>query len=203
MTRNRGTRSCLSGLGRRMAADERGITAVVTALGIVVLMGFAGLGVDVTKWLSSTRAIQAAADQAAYSAASAAGTTFCPNDASTTQAKAVAAARGFVNGQDDTTVTVTCPSTESFKVAITQGQPLEVPLAAPVHDLAAVANSDIGRSLDLVTQVPRHTVVQRSRPDDERDAGGVAGQVHGRLARGVPASNDVHGLAPQRSGFGR
>jgi Flp pilus assembly protein TadG len=124
MTRNRGTRSCLSGLGRRMAADERGITAVVTALGIVVLMGFAGLGVDVTKWLSSTRAIQAAADQAAYSAASAAGTTFCPNDASTTQAKAVAAARGFINGQDDTTVSVTCPSTESFKVTITQAQPM-------------------------------------------------------------------------------
>ena len=124
MTRNRGTRSCLSGLGRRMAADERGITAVVTALGIVVLMGFAGLGVDVTKWLSSTRAIQAAADQAAYSAASAAGTTFCPNDASTTQAKAVAAARGFIHGQDDTQVLVTCPSTESFKVEITQAQPM-------------------------------------------------------------------------------
>jgi Flp pilus assembly protein TadG len=124
MTRNRGTRSCLFRLGQRMAADERGITAVVTALGIVVLMGFAGLGVDVTKWLSSTRAIQAAADQAAYSAASAAGTTFCPNDASTTQAKAVAAARGFVHGQDDTTVLVTCPSTESFKVTITQAQPM-------------------------------------------------------------------------------
>src|SRR5829696_2575745 len=124
MTRNRGTRSCLSGLGRRMAADERGITAVVTALGIVVLMGFAGLGVDVTKWLSSTRAIQAAADQAAYSAASAAGTTFCPNNASTTQAKAVAGARGFVHGQDNTTVSVTCPTTESFKVSITQGQPM-------------------------------------------------------------------------------
>jgi hypothetical protein len=124
MTRNRGTRSCLFRLGRRMAADERGITAVVTALGIVVLMGFAGLGVDVTKWLSSTRAIQAAADQAAYSAASAAGTTFCPNNASTMQAKAVAAARGFVHGQDDTTVSVTCPSTESFKVTITQAQPM-------------------------------------------------------------------------------
>jgi Putative Flp pilus-assembly TadE/G-like len=124
MTRILGTPSCLLKLGRRMAADERGITAVITALGIVVLMGFAGLGVDVAKWLSSTRAIQAAADQAAYSAASAAGTTFCPNDASTMQAKAVAAARGFVNGQDDTTVSVTCPSTESFKVTITQGQPM-------------------------------------------------------------------------------
>src|SRR5215203_465751 len=104
MTRNRGTRSCLFRLGRRMAADERGITAVITALGIVVLIGFAGLGIDVTKWLSATRAIQAAADQAAYSAASAAGTTFCPNDASTMQAKAVAGARGFVHGQENTQV---------------------------------------------------------------------------------------------------
>jgi Flp pilus assembly protein TadG len=114
----------LFALGRRIAADERGISAVVTALGLVVLMGFAGLGVDVAKWLSATRSIQAAADQAAYSAASAAGTSFCPNGASTVQARAVAAARGFVNGQDDTTVTVSCPSTESFKVTITQGQPM-------------------------------------------------------------------------------
>src|SRR5215203_2249252 len=104
MTRNRGTRSCLFRLGRRMATDERGITAVVTALGIVVLMGFAGLGVDVTKWLSSTRSIQAAADQAAYSAASAAGANTCPNDGATLQAKAVAAARGYVHLQDETTV---------------------------------------------------------------------------------------------------
>lgn len=108
----------------RLTADQRGVTAIVTGIALTIILGFAGLAIDVAYWLNATRAIQAAADQAAYSAAAAAGTNFCPNNASTVQAQAVAAARGFVNGQNDTTVAITCPSTESFKVTISQGQPM-------------------------------------------------------------------------------
>lgn len=124
MARNLGGISSLRRLGRRLAADRRGVTAVITALGLVVLMGFGGLAIDVAKWLSATRSIQSAADQGAYSAAGAAGTGTCPNDAAAKQATAIVAARGYINGQDDTTVSITCPSSTSFKVTVAQGQPM-------------------------------------------------------------------------------
>src|SRR5918998_4775108 len=60
-------------------------------------------------------------------------------------------------------------------LAITQGQPLEVPLPASVHDLRAVADLDVARRLDLVEQVARHAGVQRPRPYDECDPSRVAG----------------------------
>ena len=62
------TRRCLT-VGRRVRADERGALAVITALALPVLLGFAALGVDVAGWYAQSRAIQTAADAAAVSAA--------------------------------------------------------------------------------------------------------------------------------------
>src|SRR5437773_60978 len=73
-------------LASQLAADQRGVTALVTVLGLVVLLGFAGLAIDVGNWLNATRSVQSAADQGAYSAAAAASTNGCPNTTATTQA---------------------------------------------------------------------------------------------------------------------
>lgn len=112
-------------LARRLAADRRGVTAIVTGIALTLLMGFAGLAIDVAAWLNATRNMQAAADQAAYSAAQAAGTNSCNSDSATQQATAVAAARGYIDGVKSTTVGIACNSSAStFTVTISQVQPM-------------------------------------------------------------------------------
>jgi Flp pilus assembly protein TadG len=109
---------------RRLAGDRSGVTAIVTGIGLTMLLGFAGAAIDVAYWLNAARGLQSAADQAAYSAAVAAGSTGCSGTTYTQQARAVAAARGYINGQNATTVSVSCrPSDVSFTVRITQDQP--------------------------------------------------------------------------------
>ena len=77
------------------------------ALLLPVLIGGMGLGFEVTNWYLKTRDMQNAADAAAIAAAS--------NNSSNydVEAKAVAAQYGFVDGQDNVTVTAsntaTCP----------------------------------------------------------------------------------------------
>jgi Flp pilus assembly protein TadG len=111
-------------IGRRLAADQRGVTAIVTGLGLTVLLGFAGVAIDVAYWLNSSRGLQAAADQAAYSAAVSAGSSGCSSTTYAQQARAVAAARGYIDGQN-ATVAVSCRSSDiSFTVQIDQDQPL-------------------------------------------------------------------------------
>src|SRR5579862_1776213 len=108
----------------RLAADQRGLTAVITGLALTILAGSAGLAVDIASWLNATRGMQAAADQAAYSGAYSAGTGGCTNTAKT-QAKGVAAARGYTTGVNSTVVLVTCnASTSAFTVWIGQAQPM-------------------------------------------------------------------------------
>src|SRR3546814_12559781 len=51
----------------RILGDQRGAIAVITALALPVLLGFAALGVDVAGWYAQARAIQTAADAAALS----------------------------------------------------------------------------------------------------------------------------------------
>ena len=109
---------------RRLASDRSGVTAIVTGIGLTMLLGFAGAAVDVAYWLNATRGLQSAADQAAYSAAVAAGSSGCSGTTYAQQARAVAAARGYIDGQN-ATVAVTCRSSDaSFTVQIDQDQPL-------------------------------------------------------------------------------
>src|ERR1051326_1283870 len=124
---------------RRLVDDRRGVTAIMTALALTVLTGFAGLAIDVVYWMSNQRNLQGVVDQAAYSAAvasnyvpcSGSGSSVSPN-ASYYAALGVSANSGFVNGQNSTTVTVNCPpssgsyssNTGAWEVIITQVQPM-------------------------------------------------------------------------------
>ncbi|HJR20597.1 MAG TPA: TadE/TadG family type IV pilus assembly protein [Dongiaceae bacterium] len=61
--------SACVGLLRRIARDQRGATAITTALVSVVLIGFVGLGTEVGMWYSERRAMQTASDAAAMGGA--------------------------------------------------------------------------------------------------------------------------------------
>ena len=111
-------------------SDQRGVSAVVIALGLTALLGFAGLAIDVSLWYADKRVEQGAADSAAYSAAY----TYNVNGSSTyaiATAKAVAAQYGFVTGSNAITVTVHNPpasgthtsTTGAFEVIIAKTEP--------------------------------------------------------------------------------
>src|SRR6516164_1552328 len=91
----------------RLVVDQRGVVAVIMAFTLPVLIGFVGLGFDVGFWYFSKQNMQGAADAAAASAAAAlsAGN----NAGYITEAKAVAAQRGLVDGQNNVSVGVTFP----------------------------------------------------------------------------------------------
>lgn len=89
-----------------LRADRRGSFAIITAMLGVVLIGTAALAIDVGNWQVNKSAMQGAADQAALAAGFA-----MPNGTAPAQneAKGVAAANGFANGQGGVTVTVATP----------------------------------------------------------------------------------------------
>jgi hypothetical protein len=95
------------------------------ALAAVVLLGFAGLGVDAGMWQTAKRDMQGAADQAAYSAVIAVNA----GGAATVNAQAVAAQMGFVgnatncakNSQTGVTVCVNNPPTQGTYKGYSQG----------------------------------------------------------------------------------
>jgi Flp pilus assembly protein TadG len=114
-------------LGRnffRLHADCRGSVAVVMGLLIVPMIGALGLGFEISNWYMTKRAMQNAADAAAIAAASNASANY------DVEAKAVAALYGFVDGQNNTTVTAsntaTCPTggNTCYSVTITSLDPL-------------------------------------------------------------------------------
>jgi Flp pilus assembly protein TadG len=107
-----------------------GATAVVMGLGATAIIGITGLAIDVVSWEVNLRKVQGAADQAALAALTVANSNTGGNK--TTEAKAVAASDGFVDGQGNVTVTVNQPpvqgshtsNSSALEVVITQPQPL-------------------------------------------------------------------------------
>jgi Flp pilus assembly protein TadG len=101
--------SALAGILRDLGRDRRGAYAMATALALPVVTGFAALGTETGLWFYQHQAMQAAADNAAYTAALAQSL----GDSSTyaTEAKAVAARLGFVDGSNGATVAVNVPPT--------------------------------------------------------------------------------------------
>src|SRR6185437_14255676 len=91
----------------RFCCDHSGTIAVMTALSLTALVGFAGLGIETTQWYTEKRAIQAAADDAALSAAVA----YSQGNTSgyDTEGKSVAGTDGFVDGTNSISVTVNKP----------------------------------------------------------------------------------------------
>jgi len=128
--------------------NEGGAVAIIAGLALTVLIGIVGLAVDVGMWHHTGRALQNAAD-AAVIAASQNGT-----GSYQSEAKAVAAQYGFVDGANSITVTAlnnqTCPSpstaTDCYKVTVAQASaPLffssVLGLAAPAISSVAMAST--------------------------------------------------------------
>jgi Flp pilus assembly protein TadG len=123
-------------LAGRAARDPSGTISVMAAMSLTALIGFAGLGTEVSYWYVQKRDMQSAADSASFSAMAAvkAGETITsgapasgtPVDA----AKATAAQYGFVDGTNGVTVTVNNPpasgpnssNNNAVEVIITQPQ---------------------------------------------------------------------------------
>ena len=87
---------------RRLATEERGVTIVLVAFMLLVLLGMAAMAVDVGELLWTRRALQNAVDAAAL-----AGVRELPENPSLAQQTALryAAANGFSNASGEVTVT--------------------------------------------------------------------------------------------------
>src|SRR5579859_4413196 len=86
---------------------NNGAIAVMTALLMTVMLGMAGLGIEISYWYTVKRSMQAAADAAVIEAAAqyiAGNTTNFANNA-----KAVAGLNGWVDGTGGVSVTVNTP----------------------------------------------------------------------------------------------
>jgi Flp pilus assembly protein TadG len=115
---------------RRFRRDQSGAYLIIAGLMMPVLVGFVGLGTDVTLWYNQHRKMQDAADSGAVSAATAySSRPGNGNDTWTPQANAVASSYGFVNGTNSVTVTVNQPPLSGTHTA-TAGA-IEVIVAQP------------------------------------------------------------------------
>lgn len=109
---------------RSFQRDERGTVAILMGFLLIPLVGALGIGVEVSNWYLKTRAMQNAADAAVIAAAINGGATYA------TEAAAVAALYGFVNGVNNVTITssnsAACPSggNNCYSVSISGYVPL-------------------------------------------------------------------------------
>ncbi len=97
------------GLLHRFRRDQSGNYLIISGLLMPVLVGFVCLGTDVTLWLYKHRAMQAAADSAAFSAATAYMQNVKDLTSLQTQAWSAAGSYGFVNGSNGVNVTLNWP----------------------------------------------------------------------------------------------
>src|SRR5947207_3826241 len=96
---------------RQLIRDRRGAAAMMLAIALSGIIGFAGLGTEVAAWYFTTRAMQGAASSAAASAAAelAAATvagSSITNDQLQHTGRAVSATFSFSNGVSSTIVSV-------------------------------------------------------------------------------------------------
>ena len=117
-------------IGRRLMQDRAGGTLVALAISLSGIAGFAGLGSEAASWYMTKRAMQGAADAAASTAASALAAGANNGTILTSEAKSVAASYSFVDGSNNTTVTVNYPprsgdyqASPAIEVLISQAQP--------------------------------------------------------------------------------
>lgn len=130
--------SRLCGVCGSWARDQRGSISVLTALSLTILVGFAGLAVDVSLWLRAKNDVQGAADAAANSVAAAAAVGN-PSGRIAAEANAAAAANGFQSGINGVTITVNNPpgsgsysgNANAYEVIISAPQQLYLASALP------------------------------------------------------------------------
>src|SRR5438874_5157000 len=99
---------------RQLIRDGRGAVAIMLAIALSAIIGFAGLGSEVAAWYFTTRSMQSAASSAAASAAAelasaTVGGSSITNDQLTHTGRSVSAMSHFTNGVSSTTVTVNHP----------------------------------------------------------------------------------------------
>src|ERR1043166_1837750 len=115
------TRSRLFARLADLCGDRRGNVTVMMAFLLPPMIGTFGVGFEVANWYLITRSLQNAADSAAVAAATTGGANYG------TEARAVAAQYGFVNGVNNVTVAVSntaaCPGggTTCYSVTLPQG----------------------------------------------------------------------------------
>jgi Flp pilus assembly protein TadG len=120
----------IEAVARKLRADERGVSFIVTAVALAALVGFSGLAIDAVMWEANQRSMQGAADQAALAAANAyrnAGETTALGDSTTAQNAAYAVA--IQSGYPAASVTLaafnngsTCTNDGCLQVTIAQQQ---------------------------------------------------------------------------------
>jgi Flp pilus assembly protein TadG len=115
----------------RFGSDHSGTIAIITALSLAALVGFAGLGVETTEWYTQKRSIQAAADDAALSAAIAYGQGNTSGYVS--EGTSVAGSNGFVAGTNDVTVSVSKPPATGTYAG--NNSAVQVTIVAPVKPI--------------------------------------------------------------------
>src|ERR1700751_4201133 len=95
----------------RVWRDERGVSAVMVAISLAVLIGFAGLGVETGLWYAVKRQNQSAADAAALSAAY---EVLAGNTNVTTNLTPAASRAATQNGYTGATPVVTSPYSDAI-----------------------------------------------------------------------------------------
>jgi Putative Flp pilus-assembly TadE/G-like len=115
---------------RSVLGDPAGSTAVIIALALSAIVGFAGLGTETASWYFIKRSMQGAADSAAATAAAElAASSSTTSTQMTSAARSIASRFGFADGTGSTTVTVNNPPASGgydstyVEVIISQPQP--------------------------------------------------------------------------------
>ncbi|HEV8031130.1 MAG TPA: pilus assembly protein TadG-related protein [Stellaceae bacterium] len=133
---------------RNLCTDDRGVSAIITALSVTAVMGVAALGTDAAMWEVNKRSMQSAADQAAVAAVVAYLAGGGSDPAATAQG--VAANFGFANGNNGVIVTPASVSPSptgydaAYSVTISQPQPQyfsALILSAPTISATATAGT--------------------------------------------------------------
>ncbi|MDE2486061.1 MAG: hypothetical protein KGO51_01570 [Alphaproteobacteria bacterium] len=117
---------------RDLADDRRGATALITALSLIVVMGFVGVGVDIGSAYAVRRSAQNAADSAAFSAAVARWEGPATSANIGDHARAIAASYGFADQKDGVAITVDAPPADGRFTADPNAVEVIVSRPAPV-----------------------------------------------------------------------
>ena len=144
---------------RRLRADERGAVSVMMGFLLIPLVGFLGIGFEVSNWYLITRGMQNAADAATIAAAVNNGANY------DVEARAVAAQYGFLNGANNVSVAVTnaaaCPGggNTCYSVTISGYTPL---LLSQIVGFQGDANFNgtLEKKLTAVAVAKQNTVPQ-------------------------------------------
>ena len=134
---------------RSLRASESGAIAPLTAILLTVVLGFAGLGIEVGLWQLERRTLQGAADAAASSGALALLRSQDPGE----QARAVAMGFGYQQGVDGVTITVNVPPTSGSKAGVDKAVEVIIRKAKPPLLSAAFLDDPVDLAARAVASV--------------------------------------------------